>query len=137
MEYREFHDQIRAAGTGMLAVPILGGSAAYAVAESFRWPIGLGLKLRDGLGFYSILIAATLIGVALNFAAIDPVKALIWSAVVNGIISVPIMAVMMMMAVRPEIMGRFTIKRRLKALGWVATGVMAIAVTAMLASLPL
>jgi len=122
-------------GTGMLAVPVLGGSAAYAVAESFRWPIGLGLKLRDGLGFYSILIAATLIGVALNFASIDPVKALIWSAVINGAISVPIMAVMMMMAVRPEIMGRFTVKRRLRALGWLATAVMAGAVAAMLASL--
>ncbi len=122
-------------GTGMLAVPVLGGSAAYAVAESLRWPIGLGLKLMDGLGFYSILIAATLIGVALNFASIDPVKALIWSAVINGVISVPIMAVMMMMAVRPEIMGRFTIKRRLKALGWLATAVMAGAVLAMLVSL--
>jgi len=121
-------------GTGMLAVPVLGGSAAYAVAESFRWPIGLGLKLKDGLGFYSILIAATLIGVALNFTSVDPVKALIWSAVINGIISVPIMAVMMMMAVRPDIMGRFTIKRRLKALGWLATAVMALAVAAMLAS---
>jgi Mn2+/Fe2+ NRAMP family transporter len=119
----------------MLAVPVLAGSAAYAVAESFRWPIGLGLRLMEARGFYAILIAATTIGVALNFTEIDPVKALIWSAVINGAISVPIMAVMMLMAVRPEIMGRFTVKRRLKILGWLATGVMALAVSAMLLAL--
>jgi NRAMP (natural resistance-associated macrophage protein)-like metal ion transporter len=122
-------------GTGMLAVPVLAGSAAYAVAESFRWRIGLGLKLMEARGFYSILIAATSIGVALNFAGIDPVRALIWSAVVNGVISVPIMAVMMLMASRPDIMGRFTVKRRLKFLGWLATAVMALAVAAMLVTL--
>ncbi len=122
-------------GTGMLAVPVLAGSAAYAVAESFRWPIGLGLRLMEARGFYGILIAATTIGVALNFTEIDPVKALIWSAVINGVISVPIMAVMMLMAVRPEIMGRFTVRRRLRNLGWLATGVMALAVVAMLLAL--
>ena len=121
-------------GTGMLAVPVLAGSAAYAVAESFRWPIGLGLKLMEARGFYAIVIVATAIGVALDFTSIDPVKALIWSAVINGIIAVPIMAVMMLMAVRPEIMGPFTIRRRLKVLGWLATGVMALAVTGMLLS---
>src|SRR5207245_3795931 len=90
----------------------------------------------ESLCFYGIPIAATTIGVALNFTEIDPVKALIWSAVINGVISVPIMAVMMLMAVRPEIMGRFTVRRRLKNLGWLATGVMALAVVAMvLASL--
>jgi len=78
---------------------------------------------------------ATAIGVALNFTEIDPVKALIWSAVINGVISVPIMAVMMLMAARPEIMGRFTVRRRLKNLGWLATGVMALAVVAMLLAL--
>jgi|SRR5579864_1120647 len=118
-------------GTGMLAVPVLAGSAAYAVSESFRWPIGLGLQLMEARGFYSILIAATSIGVALNFTGIDPVKALIWSAVVNGVISVPIMAVMMLMAARADIMGPFTVRRRLKFLGWLATVVMALAVAAM------
>src|SRR5258708_19621141 len=86
----------------------------------------------EARGFYGILIAATTIGVALNFTAIDPVKALIWSAVINGVISVPIMAVMMLMAARPEIMGGFTVRRRLKNLGWLAPGVMALAVVAML-----
>jgi NRAMP (natural resistance-associated macrophage protein)-like metal ion transporter len=121
-------------GTGMLAVPVLAGSAAYAVAESFRWPIGLGLLLAQARGFYAIVTAATLVGVAFNFTGLDPVKALIWAAVINGVISVPIMAVMMLMAVRPEIMGRFTIKPRLRRLGWLATLVMALAVAAMLVS---
>jgi NRAMP (natural resistance-associated macrophage protein)-like metal ion transporter len=118
-------------GTGMLAVPVLAGSAAYAVAESFRWPIGLGLRLAEARGFYAILTVATVVGVGLNFTSLPPVRALIWSAVINGVISVPIMAVMMLMAVRPEIMGRFTIKRELKVLGWLATAIMALAVAAM------
>ena len=121
-------------GTGMLAVPVLAGSAAYAVAESFRWPIGLGLKLMEARGFYAIIVAATAIGVALDFTSIDPVKALIWSAVINGVIAVPIMVVMMLMAVRPEIMGPFVVRRHLWILGWLATGVMALAVAAMLLS---
>ena len=74
---------------------------------------------------------ATLVGVALNFTSIPAVRALIWSAVINGVISVPIMVVMMLMAVRPEIMGRFTIKRELRVLGWLATAIMALAVAAM------
>ena len=118
-------------GTGMLAVPVLAGSAAYAVAESFRWPIGLGLRLAEARGFYAILTVATVVGVGLNFTSLPPVRALIWSAVINGVISVPIMAVMMLMAVRPEIMGRFTIKRELRLLGWLATAIMALAVAAM------
>jgi Mn2+/Fe2+ NRAMP family transporter len=122
-------------GTGLLAVPILAGSAAYAVAETFRWPIGLGLPLLEARGFYAILTIATVIGVGLDFLDIDPIKALVWSAIVNGVIAVPIMAVMMMLAVRSDVMGPFTIKRRLRVLGWIATGVMAAAVVAMFATL--
>jgi NRAMP (natural resistance-associated macrophage protein)-like metal ion transporter len=122
-------------GTGLLAVPILAGSAAYAVAETFRWPIGLGLPLLEARGFYAILTIATVIGVGLDFLDIDPIKALVWSAIVNGVIAVPIMAVMMSLAVRPDVMGPFTIKRRLRVLGWIATGVMATAVVAMFATL--
>ena len=80
-------------GTGLLAVPVLAGSAAYAVAESFKWPIGLGRKLLEARGFYMILTIATLLGVMLNFTSIDPIKALFWSAVINGVIAVPIMAI--------------------------------------------
>jgi Mn2+/Fe2+ NRAMP family transporter len=122
-------------GTGMLAVPVLAGSAAYAVAESRRWPIGLGLPLLEARGFYAILAAATLIGVAVDFTDIDPIKALLWSAVVNGVIAVPIMVVMMLLAVKPDVMGPFVVGRRLRVLGWISTAVMAAAVVAMLATL--
>jgi NRAMP (natural resistance-associated macrophage protein)-like metal ion transporter len=122
-------------GTGLLAVPVLAGSAAYAVAESRRWPIGLGLPLMEARGFYGVLAAATLIGVALDFSNVDPMKALLLSAIVNGVIAVPIMAVMMLLANKPEVMGAFTVSRRLRALGWLATGVMAAAVIAMVATL--
>ena len=122
-------------GTGLLAVPVLAGSAAYAVAESWRWPIGLGLTLAEARGFYAILAAATLIGVAVDFTDIDPIKALIWSAVVNGVIAVPIMVVMMLLAVKTDVMGPFVVKRRLLVLGWFSTAVMAAAVVAMLATL--
>jgi len=122
-------------GTGLLAVPILAGSAAYAVAESFRWPIGLGLPLAEARGFYFILTAATLLGVAIDFSGVDSMKMLLWAAILNGVISVPIMAVMMLLAVKPAVMGPFVIKRRLKVLGWLATAVMAAAVVAMFALL--
>jgi Mn2+/Fe2+ NRAMP family transporter len=121
-------------GTGLLAVPILAGSAAYAVAEACRWPIGLGRTLPRAKGFYAILSIATLLGVSINFTPIDPIKALFWSAVINGVIAVPIMAVMMLMAARPDVMSVFTVKRRLKVLGWLATCVMAGSVIAMFAT---
>jgi NRAMP (natural resistance-associated macrophage protein)-like metal ion transporter len=122
-------------GTGLLAVPVLAGSAAYAVAESRRWSIGLGLTLAEARGFYGVLSAATLIGVALDFTGVDPIKALVFSAVVNGVIAVPIMAVMMLLAVKAEVMGPFVITRRLRVLGWFSTGVMGAAVVAMFATL--
>jgi len=118
-------------GTGLLAVPVLAGSAEYAIAESFDWRIGLGRKLLEARGFYMILIIATLLGVALNFTPIDPIKALFWSAVINGVIAVPIMVVLMLMVARPDVMGQFVITPRLRAIGWLATAVMALAVLAM------
>jgi NRAMP (natural resistance-associated macrophage protein)-like metal ion transporter len=118
-------------GTGLLAVPVLAGSAAYAIAESFDWRIGLGRKLLEARGFYMILIIATLLGVALNFTPIDPIKALFWSAVINGVIAVPIMVVLMLMVARPDVMGQFVITPRLRIIGWLATTVMAFAVLAM------
>jgi len=121
-------------GTGLLAIQVLAGSAAYAVAEAMRWPIGLGREPLEAKGFYGIIILATLLGAGVDFTDVDPIKALIWAAVLNGVIAVPIMVLMMRMAVRPEIMGAFTITPRLQRLGWVATALMAIAVAAMLVS---
>jgi Mn2+/Fe2+ NRAMP family transporter len=118
-------------GTGLLAVPVLAGSAAYAVAESVKWRVGLGHKLMRARGFYAILSIATLLGVMLNFTPIDPIKALFWSAVINGVIAVPIMAVMMLLAARVDVMGQFVITARLRMLGWLATSVMALAVLSM------
>ncbi|HTI47297.1 MAG TPA: divalent metal cation transporter [Casimicrobiaceae bacterium] len=122
-------------GTGLLAVPVLAGSAAYAVAEANEWPIGHGLQPTEAKGFYSIITLATALGVVLGFTPIDPIKALFWSAVLNGVIAVPIMVVMMRMAVRSDIMGPFVITRRLWRLGWLATGAMALAVLTMFVSL--
>jgi len=118
-------------GTGLLAIPVLAGSAAYAMAGAFKWKNSLELEPLGAKRFYGIIAISTLIGVALCFTPIDPIKALYWSAVINGIISVPIMALMMLMAARPEIMGKFVITSRLKILGWLCTGVMAVAVIAM------
>jgi len=122
-------------GTGLLAVPVLAGSAAYAVAESLRWPIGLGLTLAEARGFYLVLSVATLLGVAIDFYGADSIRMLVWAAMVNGIIAVPIMAVMMLLAAKRAVMGPFVIGGRLKALGWIATAVMAGAVIAMVALL--
>jgi Mn2+/Fe2+ NRAMP family transporter len=122
-------------GTGLLAVPVLAGSAAYAVAEAMEWPIGHGLQPAEAKGFYSILTLATLLGAALDFAPVDPIQALFWAAVLNGVVAVPIMVVMMRMAVRPAIMGPFVITPRLQRLGWVATIAMGLAVSAMVVSL--
>jgi Mn2+/Fe2+ NRAMP family transporter len=121
-------------GTGLLAVPVLAGSAAYAMAETFEWKSGLDLKLIEAREFYGIIALATLGGVALDFTPIDPIKGLFWSAVINGVIAVPIMVVMMLLADDPEVMGPFTVTRRLKALGWLATWTMAAAVVAMFAA---
>jgi NRAMP (natural resistance-associated macrophage protein)-like metal ion transporter len=118
-------------GTGLLAVPVLAGSSAYAMAGAFKWKNSLERTPMRAKQFYAIIAISTLIGIALDFTSIDPIKALYWSAVINGVISVPIMAVMMLMAVRPEIMGRFVISSSLRLLGWAATLLMAAAVGAM------
>ena len=119
-------------GTGLLAVPVLAGSAAYAVTETFQWKGGLDSKLWEAREFYAIVALATIGGTALNFTGIDPIKALFWSAVINGVIAVPIMVVMMLLAANPEVMGTFTLQSRLSRVGWLATLIMGVAVVAML-----
>ncbi len=121
-------------GTGLLALPVLSGSAAFAIGELFRWPVGLAQKPKRAKAFYGVIAAATLIGVGLNFTSIDPVKALYWSAVLNGLAAVPVMIIMMHMASRRKIMGAFTIPTPLSALGWVSTAVMTLAAVALVVS---
>ena len=123
-------------GTGLLAVPVLAGSAAYAVAEAAGWQGSLSLRLdkNEGRGFYGVITAATLGGVILCFTPMDPVKELFWSAVLNGVIAVPIMIVMLLLACRTDVMGAHVIGPRLRSLGWIATVVMAATVVAMFAT---
>lgn len=117
--------------TGLLAVPVLASSAAYAVAEAFGWPEGLERHWREAKGFYAIITIATLVGTALDFTPIDPMKALYWSAVINGVVSVPIMAAMMLLAANHQVMGALTVRRKTRFLGWGAVAVMAAAVLMM------
>ena len=111
-------------GTGLLALPVLAGSAAYAVGEALRWRVGLNHKPSRAKGFYGVIAAAMLLGLCLNFVHIDPIKALFWSAVINGVVAVPIMFLMMLMTQNPKVMGEFTLNTRQKVLGWLATAAM-------------
>jgi NRAMP (natural resistance-associated macrophage protein)-like metal ion transporter len=113
--------------TGMLAIPVLAGSAAYAASEMFKWRSGLGHKPREARAFYATIAVATMGGVALNFVGVDPIKALYWSAVVNGILAAPLMVVMLVIAMNKRIMGRLTLPPSMMILGWIATIVMAAA----------
>jgi Mn2+/Fe2+ NRAMP family transporter len=121
-------------GTGMLALPVLAGSAAYALGEALHWRVGLAQRPGRAPAFYVTIAAATLVGAALNFTPLDPVKALIWSAIINGVAAVPIMAMIMLMAARKEVMGNFTLTKWLTVLGWLATAVMAAAAIGMFAT---
>jgi Mn2+/Fe2+ NRAMP family transporter len=120
-------------GTGLLAVPVLAGSAAYAIGEAYRWPVGLQKKPARAPWFYAAIAISTFAGVLLNMTHLDPIRALFWCAVVNGVSSAPIMVVIMLLTTRRQVMGRFVLPRRL---GWSATCVM-MAITSALFALPL
>ncbi len=119
-------------GTGLLAVPVLAGSAAYAVGEARRWPVGLDCRPKRAKAFYATIVAATAIGALMNFTPIDPIRALVLAAMINGVVAVPVMAVMMLVSTRKPVMGVFTVGGGLLWLGWLATAVMAAAVVALL-----
>lgn len=119
-------------GTGLLALPVLAGSGAYALGEILRWRVGLELKVGKGKAFYATLILATLIGLLLNFSSINPIRALVWSAIINGVVAAPVMCFVMLMASNRKVMGKFTLPLYLKLLGWAATFVMALAAIGML-----
>jgi Mn2+/Fe2+ NRAMP family transporter len=118
-------------GTGLLAVPVLAGSAAYGLAEARRWRNGLGRRPQSAKAFYATIALATLLGALINFSPIDPIKALYWSAVVNGVVAVPVMAIMMIMTANRNIMGEFVVAGPLRIVGWLATAIMAAAVVGM------
>jgi NRAMP (natural resistance-associated macrophage protein)-like metal ion transporter len=119
-------------GTGLLALPVLAGSAAYAVGEALRWPVGLERKAKEAKAFYAVLALATLVGLALNFTKVDAIKALVWAAIINGVTAAPVMCLMMLLASRRKVMGQFTLPAYLKILGWMAAAIMALAAAGML-----
>jgi len=122
-------------GTGLLAVPVLAASAAYAVGEAARWKVGLARRFDHAKAFYSTLAVLVLVGALLNFTPIDPIKALFWSAVINGVVAVPVMAMMMNLSSKKAAMGEFRLHAGLKTIGWIATAVMAAAAIGMIATI--
>ena len=118
-------------GTGLLAIPVLAGSTAYAVGEGLKWPVGLARKPKEASAFYVVLAISGLLGIALNFTPIDPIKALYWSAVINGVLAAPVMVGLMVLARRTKVMGKLVVKGWLYWLGWASTAAMAFCIIAM------
>lgn len=118
-------------GTGLLAIPVLAGSTAYAVGEGLKWPVGLARKPKEATAFYVVLAISGLLGIALNFTPIDPIKALYWSAVINGVLAAPVMVGLMVLARRTKVMGKLVVKGWLYWLGWASTAAMALCIIAM------
>ena len=118
-------------GTGLLAIPVLAGSVAYAVGEALGWPVGLARLPHEAKAFYGTIVVSTCLGIAITLVALDPITALFWSAVINGIIAVPLMVIMMVMSANPAVMGQFRLPKLLAVFGWAATVTMAATVIAM------
>jgi NRAMP (natural resistance-associated macrophage protein)-like metal ion transporter len=111
-------------GTGLLAVPTLAGSVGYAVGEACKWPTGLDHKPYQATRFYAVIAMSTIVGTALNFIGVNPIQALVWSAVINGLISVPLLVALMLIARNHDIMGKFAIPKKLAIAGWITAGLM-------------
>ena len=118
-------------GTGLLALPVLAGSSAYAVGEALGWPVGLARKLHRAKSFYAVITGATFLGALMNYTPIDPIKALFWSAVINGLVAVPVMTMMMLLSGNRKVMGDFLLPPPLRIVGWLATFTMAISAIGM------
>jgi Mn2+/Fe2+ NRAMP family transporter len=121
-------------GTGLLAVPVLAGSTAFAAAGALGYRSGLEYKPHQAKFFYGVLVFASLVGIVLNFTPVDPIKALYWCAVINGVAAVPMMIMIMLLAMNKKVMGKFTLNTSLKVWGWIATGVMTAAAIVMFAT---
>jgi NRAMP (natural resistance-associated macrophage protein)-like metal ion transporter len=122
-------------GTGLLAIPVLAGSTAYAIGEGRKWPVGLARKPRRAVAFYSVLALSVALAVALDFLPIDPIKALYWSAVINGVLAAPIMGLLMLLVRKTEVMGDLVVRGWLYRFGWLATAAMALCIIGMAATL--
>lgn len=119
-------------GTGLLAVPVLAGSAAYAVSEACGWSASLERRPKEAVGFYAVLAAATVLGIVIDWSPLDPIRALFWSAVINGVVAVPLMIAMMIIVSRHKVMGKFTATPLLLMSGWLATALMGAPATALI-----
>ena len=119
-------------GVGLIGVPVLAGSGAYALSEAMGWNSGLENKANDARGFYSIIVVSVLLGLVIQYTPISPMKALFWSAVINGVIAVPLMVVIILLVSKKSVMGRFTASRPIIILGWIAVAVMGAAAIVML-----
>ena len=122
-------------GTGLLAIPVLAGSTAYAIGEGRRWKVGLSRKPKEAIAFYTVLGLSGLCGIGLNFTPIDPIQALYWSAVVNGVLAAPIMVILMVLVRRPKVMGKLVVTGPLYWLGWASTIAMAFCIVGMVATM--
>jgi Mn2+/Fe2+ NRAMP family transporter len=121
-------------GTGILALLALAGSAAYALGEILSWHVGLARVPLRAKASYATIAVGMALGVALNFSAIDPIRALYWSAVLNGVVAMPVMVMMMRLTMRPSVMAEFTLPLPLQVMGWLATATMVATVVAMVVS---
>ena len=122
-------------GTGLLAIPVLAGSTAYAIGEGRKWPVGLSRKPQEAVAFYAVIAITGLLGVGLNLTPLYPIAALYWSAVVNGALAAPIMVILMLLVREPKAMGKFVVRGSLYWLGWLSTAAMALCVLGMGVSL--
>ena len=118
-------------GTGLLSVPVLAGSTAYALGEARKWPVGLSRKPKQAAAFYAVLVLSGGLGIALNFVSLDPIKALYWSAVINGVLAAPVMVMLMLLAHSCKVMGAPAVQGRLYWVGWVSTTAMALSALGM------
>ena len=118
-------------GVGLIGVPVLASSGAYAFSEAMGWNSGLEFKANDAKGFYSIIAISVLLGLVIQYSPISPMKALFWSAVINGVIAVPLMVVIILLVSKKSVMGKFTASRPIILLGWVAVAVMGAAAVLM------
>jgi Mn2+/Fe2+ NRAMP family transporter len=118
-------------GVGLMGVPVLAGSAAYALSEAMGWKFGLERKATGARGFYGVIAVSVLAGLVIQYSPISPMKALFWSAVINGIVAVPLMAVIIVLVSKKSVMGAFTADRSIIILGWIATAIMGVAAVCM------
>ena len=119
-------------GVGLIGVPVLAGSGAYALSEAMGWKWGLERKTKDARGFYGVIAFSVLVALVIQYSPINPMKALFWSAVINGVVAVPLMAVIIILVSKRSVMGPYTASRTLVVLGWIATAVMGAAAVMML-----